>query len=164
MKKSYGNGARLLLMKDLFDKLIPCRSHGTLHQTHPNCVGSKYNLIAEREDGLVSPTSLSTMKETNKAECAEYAKEHNLLSTPGWKDLKKLASKSKYLVRALRQAKLKSFWSAPKHKFGFEVLNNYVHALALMQSTEIKDGRNLSSWKWINWWIMMLSSTKANFA
>ena len=104
---------------------------GPLNQNHPNYMGSKYNLIVEWEDGSVSPTSLSAMKETNKAECAEYAKEHNLLSTPGWKDLKKLASRSKYLVRALRQAKLKSFRMAPKYKFGFEVPNNYAHALKL---------------------------------
>ena len=71
------------------------------------------------------------MKETNKPECAEYAKEHNLLSTPGWKDLKRLASKLIYLVRALRQAKLKQFRIAPKYKFGFEVPNNYAHALEL---------------------------------
>ena len=99
-------------------------------------MGSKYNLIVEWEDGLVSPTSLSA-----KAECAEYAKEHNLLSTPGSKDLKRLASKSKHLVRALRQAKLKSFRMAPKFKFGFEVPNNYAHALEL----DVKHGNK--QWK-----------------
>ena len=134
---------------------------GPLNQTHSNYMGSKYNLIVEWEDSLVSPTSLSAMKETNKAECAEYAKEQNFLLTPGWKDLKRLASKSKYLVHALRQAKLKSFRIAPKYKRYQKTMLTHWN---WMQSMRTNDGRNLSSLKWINWWIMMLSTTNESSA
>ena len=59
---------------------------------------------------------------------ALYAKENNLLNTPGWKSLKKHARREKKLIHLVKQVKLRSFRTSPKHQYGFQVPKNYGEA------------------------------------
>ena len=65
--------------------------------------------------------------------CAIYAKDNGLLDTPGWKRFKKIAKRQKKFFRMANQAKLCSFCTTPKFKFGFEIPRDYKHALWLDQ-------------------------------
>jgi hypothetical protein len=60
-----------------------------------------------------------------------YAREHGLLDTPGWKRFKRIAKREKVLRRAVNQAKIRSFKTAPRFKYGYEIPRNYEHALFL---------------------------------
>ena len=90
----------------------------------PEYNGSSYNLLIEWETGEQTWEPLSNIIASDPYTCAVYAKEHNLLNTPGWK-------KSKYRqVRASR-----------KYKHGWEVPRDYTHAPQL----DIHNGNN--KWK-----------------
>ena len=90
----------------------------------PEYNGSSYNLLIESETGEQTWEPLSNIIASDPYTCAVYAKEHNLLNTPGWK-------KSKYRqVRASR-----------KYKHGWEVPRDYTHAPQL----DIHNGNN--KWK-----------------
>ena len=63
--------------------------------------------------------------------CAIYARDNNLLHLPGWKRFKAIAKCEKKFIRTVNQAKLKSFRTAPKYKYGFEVPRDFKHAVQL---------------------------------
>ena len=68
--------------------------------------------------------------------CAIYAKENNLLDLPGWKRFKSIAKRQKKFTRLVNQAKLRSYNSAPRYKYGFEIPRNYEHAMVLDQKNK----------------------------
>ena len=98
---------------------------GPLRSTNKNYNGSKYNVIAEWENGEITPKPLSIIAAGDLVTCAIYAKESDLLDTPGWKQFKRLAKRAKKFLRAINQAKLRSYNRAPKFKHGFEVPRDY---------------------------------------
>ena len=63
--------------------------------------------------------------------CAIYARENDLLDTPGWKRFKHIAKLEKKFTRMVNQAKLRSYNTAPRYKYGFEVPRTYEQALRL---------------------------------
>jgi hypothetical protein len=63
--------------------------------------------------------------------CAKYARDNGLLYLPGWKRFKSLAKREKTFFRMVNQAKLRSFHTAPRYKYGFEVPRDYNHAMRL---------------------------------
>ena len=60
-----------------------------------------------------------------------YAKRNNLLEKPCWKRFKPIAKREKHLNRLVKQAKLRSYRTSPKFKYGYEIPRNYQHALEL---------------------------------
>jgi hypothetical protein len=85
----------------------------------------------EWENGAVTFEPLSLMAADDPVSCAIYAKQHGLLDTPGWKQFKKLTKREKVQLRAAKQAKLRSFNTAPRYKYGFEIPRSYAHALKI---------------------------------
>ena len=73
--------------------------------------------------------------------CAVYAKEHDLLNTPGWKLLKRHARTARRLIRTLKKSKYRQARASRKYKHGWEVPRDYAHALQL----DIHNGNN--KWK-----------------
>ena len=65
--------------------------------------------------------------------CATYARDNNLLGVPGWKRFKRLADRQKKLYRLANQAKLRSYNSAPRFKYGVQVPRDYKQAMWLDQ-------------------------------
>ena len=101
---------------------------GPLRPGHPDYKGSTYNVMVEWENGQVSSEPLSIIGADDPITCAIYAKEKGLLDQPGWKRFARLAKRAKKFLRAINQAKLRSYHSSPKLKYGFEVPRNYNHA------------------------------------
>ena len=113
---------------------------GPLRSEHPDYKGSMYNIMVEWETGEITSEPLQVIAADDPVTCAIYAKDNGLLDQPGWKKFKAIAKRQKKFTRMVNQAKLKSFSSSPKYKYGFEVPKNYSHAMTL-------DARNKNT-KW----------------
>ena len=87
--------------------------------------------MIEWETGEITAEPLSIIAADDPVTCAIYAKQHNLLEFDGWKRFKGIAKRQKKLFRMANQAKLRSFWLAPRYKYGFEVPCNFKHAKEL---------------------------------
>ena len=104
---------------------------GPLTETHPDYSGSKWNVRVEWENGEITSEPLSTIAADDPVTCAIYAKDNNLLHLDGWKRFKSIARRHKKYLRMVKQAKLRSYSTAPKYMFGYEIPRNYKHALEL---------------------------------
>lgn len=104
---------------------------GPLTSRDKDYKGSAYNVLVEWENGEISYEPLKVIMADDPITCAIYARENGLLDTPGWKTLKKWGRRDKVLQRQANQAKLRSFNTAPRFKYGFELPKNFEHALFL---------------------------------
>jgi hypothetical protein len=93
--------------------------------------GDSTNVLVEWENGEISAEPLKQFSEDQPVVCAIYARDNNLLNLPGWCKLKKLADREKKFLRMVKQAKLQSYSSAPKYKYGYEIPRNHAHALEI---------------------------------
>ena len=90
--------------------------------------GSIYNVQVEWENGEITYEPLSVIAADDPVSCAIYARDNGLLDTPGWKRFKRIAKNQKVFFRQVNQAKLRSFRTAPRFKYGFEIPKDYEHA------------------------------------
>ena len=104
---------------------------GPLNTTDANYKGAQYNVQVEWENGEVTHEPLTVIAADDPVSCAIYARDNGLLDTPGWKRFKRIAKNAKKLLRMANQAKLRSFRTAPKFKYGFEIPKDYDHAVFL---------------------------------
>ena len=104
---------------------------GPLKPNHPSYNGSNYNVLVEWEDGSTSAVPLNLLAADDPVACAIYAKENNLLEQPGWKRFKSIARRHKKFIRMVNQAKLRSYRSAPKYMFGYQIPRDYKEAVKL---------------------------------
>jgi len=104
---------------------------GPLKSDHHDYKGSTYNVMVEWENGEVTAEPLQLIAADDPVTCAIYAKENNLLDLPGWKRFKSIAKRQKKFTRMVNQAKLRSYHTAPRYKYGFEVPRDYAHAMQL---------------------------------
>jgi hypothetical protein len=104
---------------------------GPLTPDHPDYNGSRYNIMIEWENGEITSEPLTVIAADDPVTCAIYAKEKGLLNEPGWKRFKGIAKRQKKFTRMVNQAKLRSYNTAPKYKYGFEVPRDYKHAKRL---------------------------------
>ena len=119
---------------------------GPLRSEHPDYKGSMYNVMVEWETGEITSEPLQLIAADDPVTCAIYAKDNGLLDLPGWRKFKSIAKRQKKFTRMVNQAKLKSYTSSPKYKYGFEVPRNYVHAMHLDEknkNTMWKDAADL---------------------
>ena len=107
----------------------------------PEYNGSSYNLLIEWETGEQTWEALSNIITSDPYTCAVYAKEHDLLNTPGWKLLKRHARTARRLIRTLKKSKYRQARASRKYKHGWEVPRDYAHVLQL----DIHNGNN--KWK-----------------
>jgi hypothetical protein len=113
---------------------------GPLNHKHKNWKGSTYNVMVEWEDGSKTSEPLTIIAAGDPVTCAIYAKENGLLAKPGWKRFKSIARRQKKMFRMANQAKLRSFRTAPKYQYGFQVPRDYKQGIEL-------DTRNCNT-KW----------------
>ena len=104
---------------------------GPLLSSHPNYKGSKFNVMIEWENGEITSEPLDIIAADDPVTCAIYGRDNNLLELPGWKRFRRIAKRQKKLFRMANQAKLRSFRTAPKFKYGFEVPRDYKRAMEL---------------------------------
>ena len=114
---------------------------GPYTSSDPEYNGSSYNLLIEWETGEQTWEPLSNIIASDPYTCAVYAKEHDLLNTPGWKLLKRHARTARRLIRTLKKSKYRQARASRKYKHGWEVPRDYAHALQL----DIHNGNN--RWK-----------------
>ena len=114
---------------------------GPYTSSDPEYNGSSYNLLIEWETGEHTWEPLSNIIASDPYTCAVYAKEHDLLNTPGWKLLKRHARTARRLIRTLKKSKYRQAKSSRKYIHGWEVPRDYAHALQL----DIHNGNN--KWK-----------------
>ena len=114
---------------------------GPYTSSDPEYNGSSYNLLIEWGTGEQTWEPLSNIIASDPYTCAVYAKEHNLLNTPGWKLLKRHARTARRLIRTLKKSKYRQAKASRKYKHGWEVPRDYAHALQL----DIHNGNN--KWK-----------------
>ena len=115
---------------------------GPYTSSDPEYNGSSYNLLIEWEPGEQTWEPLSNIIASDPYTCAVYAKEHNLLNTPGWKLLKRHARTARRLIRTLKKSKYRQARASRKYKHGWVVPREYAqHALQL----DIHNGNN--KWK-----------------
>ena len=120
-----------------------CIKHhkGPYTSSDPEYNGSSYNLLIEWETGEQTWEPLSNIIASDPYTCAVYAKEHDLLNTPGWNLLKRHSRTARRLVRTLKKSKYRQARASRKYKHGWEVPRDYAHALQL----DIHNGNN--KWK-----------------
>ena len=104
---------------------------GPLSTSHPNYNGSSYNVKVKWTDGSETWEPLSIVMADDPVTLAAYAKEHDLLDTPGWKRCKRLARRAKVLQRMLNQSRRRSKASAVRYKFGVQIPRNAREAYRL---------------------------------
>ncbi len=115
--------------QEVFWRFKKISSHqGPLSPDHPDYNGSSYNVQVEWENGEITFEPLGIIAADDPVSCAVYAREHGLLDTPGWKRFKRIAKREKVLWHAVNQAKIRSYNTAPKFKYGYEIPRNYEHA------------------------------------
>jgi hypothetical protein len=93
--------------------------------------GSTYNVMIEWENGEITSEPLSIIAADDPVSCALYARDNNLLDNDGWKRFKGIAKRQQKLTRMVNQAKLRSYRTAPKYKYGYEIPRDFMHAKQL---------------------------------
>ena len=104
---------------------------GPLNTHDPRYMGSSYNVKVSWEDGSETWEPLNIIGKDDPATTALYAKEHDLLETPGWKFLRRTARRAKFLQRMLNQSQRQQMHDAVRYKFGVRVPRNLKEAIVL---------------------------------
>jgi hypothetical protein len=91
--------------------------------------GSQCNFLIEWEGGEITSEPLKIVAADDPVSCAIYARENDLLDKPGWKRFKHIANREKKFTRMVNQSKLRSYNTAARYKYGFEVPRTYKQAL-----------------------------------
>jgi hypothetical protein len=104
--------------------------HGPIASTHQDYKGSSYNLTVLWEDNSEMYEPLVEMIKDDPVSCAIYAKENDLLDTPGWKSLKRIAKREKKFKRMVMQASMQSQRNAIVYKFGVRLPQSKAEAFA----------------------------------
>ena len=92
---------------------------GPLNTSDKAYKGCKYNVFVEWSDGSETWEPLTLISKDDPLSCARYAKQHDLLDTPGWKHLKRFAKKERKVQRMIYRMKARR--RGTKYKFGIEV-------------------------------------------
>lgn len=90
--------------------------------------------MVEWETDEITAEPLNIVATADPITCVIYARYNNLLEETVWQRFKSIANQQKKLLPMVNQAKLRSFCTAPKYKYGYEVPRGYKHALSLDKS------------------------------
>ncbi|MDJ0828176.1 MAG: reverse transcriptase domain-containing protein, partial [Rhodobacter sp.] len=104
---------------------------GPIKPTDPNYKGSSWNVKLLWEDGSKTWEPLNIVGKDDPVTLAKYAKEHNLLDTPGWKFLARIGRRTKLLKRMIAASKRRQKQTAIRYKFGVRIPRNYQEAIDL---------------------------------
>ena len=103
-------------------KFISFDGHvGPLTSKDQGYAGSSYNILVKWEDGSTTYEPLLILAKDAPDMCAQYAEQHNLLDTDGWKQLKRHARNLNVLERTINQTKQAHNRWAPTYMFGYEI-------------------------------------------
>jgi len=100
------------------------------HRKNPDA-GYGYEVLVEWGDGTATWNDLKVTFQDDPVTVSMYAKDNGLLSTPGWKNCKRIVKSGKQLARMVNQARLKSHRTRPVYKYGFQVPRNHEEAVKI---------------------------------
>jgi hypothetical protein len=123
--------------------------------------GSQINFLIEWENGEITSEHLTVVAADDPVTCAIYARDNDLLNRPGWKRFKQIAKREKVFTGMVNQAKLRSYNTAPRNKYGFEVPRTDEQALRLDKRNGNTLWADAATLELTQILIMMHSSTKA---
>jgi len=95
---------------------------GPLKPSDPNCKGSSCNVRLRWEDRSEIDEPLGIVGKDDALACADCARKHGLLDTPGWKFLCKHGCQTRKLQRMLKQARATAAKNAPILSLGCKFL------------------------------------------
>ena len=104
---------------------------GPLKKNDPMYMGSSYNVKVLWTDGSITWEPLSVMMKSDPVTLAQFAKEHDMLDKPGWKNLKKIARRAKVLQRMVNANKRAQRYNTVVYKFGVRLPRNVQEAYDL---------------------------------
>ena len=104
---------------------------GPIRPQDPNYKGSSYNVLVQWEDGTETWEPLALMIASDPATLAAYARTHDMLDTPGWKKLKRIARRAHVLQRMVSASKRAQRFNAITYKFGVRIPRNVKEAIRL---------------------------------
>jgi hypothetical protein len=81
--------------------------------------------LIECKNGEITKEPLRIIAADDPVTCAIYARENGLLDQPGRKRFKHIAKNEKKFTHMINQAKLKSFHTAHKYKYSYEIPRTY---------------------------------------
>jgi hypothetical protein len=87
--------------------------------------------LIEWENGEITTEPLVMIAANDPVTYAIYAREHRLLDKPEWKHFRNTEKHEKQFSCQVNLAKLRSFDTAARYKYGFEVPTTYEHAMRL---------------------------------
>jgi hypothetical protein len=111
---------------------------GPLRTSDKDYKGSRYNVLVEWETGETTYEPLDLIASDDPVTCAQYAKQHGLLDTEGWKRFRRIASDFPKVERLINQAKTSTYKHEPFWKFGYLVPRTHWQAMDL----DKKNGNN----------------------
>jgi len=88
-------------------------------------------IMIEWENGEITSEPLGNIAADNPVTCAIDAKENSLLDQDGWKRFKGITKCEKKLLHMANQAKLHSYCTALEYKYGYDVPNDFKHAVQI---------------------------------
>ena len=94
-----------------FQKIVA--HQGPLKQNDPHYMGSRFNVRIDWENGEIMNEPLNVNAANDPTTCAIYARENDLRDEPGWICFHHLALHEMQLLHQVKQAKLRSFRTAP---------------------------------------------------
>jgi hypothetical protein len=112
-----------------FDKVIG--HQGPIKPSDPRYKGSSYNVLVQWTSGDETYESLNLMIKDDPITLAVYAKDNNLLDTPGWTQLKHFVRCDKKFQHMLNQTKLQSKHRGVWYKFGVQVPQDWREAVVV---------------------------------
>jgi hypothetical protein len=108
-------------------------SHEIQHTLLIEWENGEITLLIAWKNREITKEPLKIIAADNPVTCAIYARENGLLHQPGWKQFRHIAKNEKKFIRMVKQAKRKSFNTAPKYKYGYEIPRTYEQAKHLDQ-------------------------------
>ena len=114
---------------------------GPLRSSDKDYKGSRYNVLIDWETGETTYEPLDLIASDDPVSCAEYAKEHGLLDTEGWKRFRRYANNEPNINRSINQTRSRTSSREPFWKFGYLVPQTHSQAMEL----DRKNGN--SNWK-----------------
>jgi hypothetical protein len=118
-------------------KFLKFEAHsGPLTIKDPGYNGSSYNILIRLEDGSCTYEPLTIMAKDDPEMCAQYAIDHNLLNTDGWKEFCCLAKNKKVLQLKVNQIIKQHNHFAPIFMFGVKIPRDPKHARILDQQNQ----------------------------
>jgi hypothetical protein len=102
-------------------------------KSDPNYKNDDFNLLIEWETGEKTWEPLKVIMQDDPYLVALYARDNDLLGRKRFSRLRRLVKNEKKLTRMINQSKLRSFRTAKRYKYGYEVPKDWSDAMRLDQ-------------------------------